>query len=169
MDADEIGLAPEHHLLTGPLPAVSHDAVECPTCFAPQRANAAWWQARPADGRLVGLVVSRDDMPPVREQRDALARFGVPIDGFRHPAPETMESWNERLTRLFGRLGTGDVLVVATVHALGRDVSEEIRTIAELRRRGVVVKVVSHASPDGTRESLAHASHLSDAEPDTQG
>jgi hypothetical protein len=36
-------------------------------------------------------------------QRDALAEFGVPIEGFRHPAPETGESWSERLTRLFGR------------------------------------------------------------------
>ncbi|ALJ22275.1 recombinase family protein [Microbacterium sp. No. 7] len=102
-----------------------------------------WWAARPAGSRLVGLVVARDDMPSIIEQRDALAQFGVPIEGFRHPAPETGESWEERLTRLFGHLGSGDVVVVADKHALGRDVEEETRTLAELRRRGVIVKVLS--------------------------
>lgn len=104
--------------------------------------GADWWAARPSGSRLVGLVVARDDMPSIIAQRDALAAFGVPIAGFRHPAPETGESWAERLTRLFGRLTTGDVLVVADKHALGRDVDEETRTFAELRRRGVIVKVL---------------------------
>lgn len=102
-----------------------------------------WWAARPAGSRLVGLVVARDDLPSVIAQRDALAQFGVPIEGFRHPAPETGESWEERLARLFGRLAEGDVLVVADKHALGRDVREETRTAAELHRRGVIVKVVA--------------------------
>ena len=53
-----------------------------------------WWAARPAGSRLVGLVVARDDLPSVIAQRDALAQFGVPIEGFRHPAPETGESWS---------------------------------------------------------------------------
>ncbi|HYP73835.1 MAG TPA: dehydrogenase, partial [Microbacterium sp.] len=101
-----------------------------------------WWAARPAGSRLVGLVVARDDLPSVIAQRDALAQFGVPIEGFRHPAPETLESWEERLTRLFGRLTHGDVVVVANVHALGRDIDEETRTVTELHRRGIVVKVV---------------------------
>lgn len=101
-----------------------------------------WWAARPAGARLVGLVVSRDDMPSIVAQRDALTQFGVPIDGFRHPAPEIGESWEERLTRLFGRLTAGDVVVVANVHALGRDADEETRTVAELRRRSVIVKVL---------------------------
>lgn len=103
-----------------------------------------WWAARPAGSRLVGLVVARDDLPSVIAQRDALAGFGVPIEGFRHPAPETGESWSERLTRLFGRLDAGDVVVVADKHALGRTALEETRTIAELRRRGVIVKVLGH-------------------------
>lgn len=101
-----------------------------------------WWAARPAGSRLVGLVVARDDMPSVIAQRDALGQFGVPIEGFRHPAPEIGESWSERLTRLFGRLGRGDVLVVADAHALGRDRDEETRTAAELRQRGVIIKVI---------------------------
>lgn len=101
-----------------------------------------WWAARPAGSRLVGLVVARDDLPSVIAQRDALLQFGVPIEGFRHPAPETGETWSERLTRLFGRLGGGDVVVVADKHALGRDTHEETRTIAELQRRGVIVKVL---------------------------
>ncbi|MCT9819244.1 dehydrogenase [Microbacterium sp. W1N] len=104
-----------------------------------------WWTARPAGSRLVGLVVARDDLPSVIAQRDALAQFGVAIEGFRHPAPETGESWEERLTRLFGRLAAGDVLVVADKHALGRDVHEETRTAAELHRRGVIVKVLSRS------------------------
>lgn len=123
---------------------VEHAAVECPQCFTELQRDRDWWLARPAGSRLVGLVVSRDDMPSVVAQRDALTRFGVSIEGFRHPAPETLESWEERLVRLFGRLGGGDVLVVANVHALGRNTDEETRTLAELGRRGVVVKVLSH-------------------------
>ncbi|WP_171013257.1 recombinase family protein [Microbacterium sp. 2FI] len=121
-----------------------HAAAECPKCFTELQRDRDWWQARPSGSRLVGLVVSRDDMPSVVTQRDELTRFGVPIEGFRHPAPETLESWEERLVRLFGRLGRGDVLVVTNVHALGRDIDEETRTVAELHRRGVVVKVLSH-------------------------
>jgi len=120
-----------------------------PPAFRDLEQSRDWWLARPAGSRLVGLVVARDDMPSIVRQRDELARFGVPIEGFRHPAPETMETWQERLTRLFGRLSRGDVVVVATVHALGRDVDEESRTIAELRRRGIIVKVLSHTSETG--------------------
>ncbi len=107
--------------------------------------GADWWAARPAGSRLVGLVVARDDLPSVISQRDALAEFGVPIEGFRHPAPETGESWSERLTRLFGRLVAGDVVVVADKHALGRTVDEETHAITELRRRGIIVKVLGHS------------------------
>ena len=143
----------------GPVEAspAAHQAAECPTCFAPQRADSAWWRARPADAHLVGVVVSREDMPPIVSQREALTRFGVPIDGFRHPAPETLESWEVRLARLFGRLRRGDVVVVATVHALGRNVGEEIRTVAELGRRGVIVKVVDHDAPHLVETGVALA------------
>ena len=121
-----------------------HLAAECPKCFTELQADRHWWLARPAGSRLVGLVVARDDMPSIVEQRDELTRFGVPIEGFRHPAPETLESWQERLVRLVGTLRGGDVLVVTNVHALGRNIDEETRTVAELHRRGVVVKVLSH-------------------------
>lgn len=122
----------------------SHDAADCPRCFTELRADRDWWLARPSGSRLVGLVVSREDMPSVVSQRAELTRFGVPIEGFRHPAPETLETWEQRLVRLFGTLSHGDVLVVAHVHALGRDIEEETRTVAALQRRGVVVKVLSH-------------------------
>lgn len=123
------------------LPASPGDLSAAAAALVP---GADWWATRPAGSRLIGLVVARDDMPSILAQRDALADFGVAIEGFRHPAPETGESWSERLTRLFGRLGNGDVLVVADKHALGRDVDEETRTFAELRRRGVIVKVLGH-------------------------
>lgn len=128
---------------TAPL-HLPHQAAECPKCFTELQQNRNWWLAQPAGSRLVGLVIARDDMPSVVEQRGDLTRFGVPIEGFRHPAPETLESWEDRLVRLFGTLVRGDVLVVANVHALGRDIDEETRTVTELHRRGVVVKVVSH-------------------------
>ena len=128
---------------TSPL-HLPHDAAGCPKCFTELQRDRNWWRARPAGARLVGLVVNRDDMPSVVEQRDALTRFGVPIEGFRHPAPETLESWETRLSRVVGRLGHGDVLVVTSVHALGRNVEEEARTVAELHHRGVVVKVLEH-------------------------
>jgi hypothetical protein len=130
---------------TSPL-HLPHEAAECPKCFTELQRDRNWWQARPAGSRLVGLVVAREDMPSVVEQRELLTHFGVPIEGFRHPAPETLETWEERLVRLFGRLSRGDVLVVANVHALGRDIDEETRTVAELHRRGVVVKVVTHGA-----------------------
>jgi len=128
-------------------PADYAESVALPTTTAAVPvllSGSDWWAARPAGSRLVGLVVARDDLPSVIAQRDALAEFGVPIEGFRHPAPEIGETWAERLTRLFGRLREGDVLVVADKHALGRDVDEEIRTVAELRRRGIIVKVLGH-------------------------
>ena len=127
--------------------SAEHAAVQCPECFTELQSDQHWWRARPVGSRLVGLVISRDDMPSVVEQRDDLSRFGVPIEGFRHPAPETLESWEERLVRLFGTLQPGDVLVVANVHALGRDINEETRTIAALGTRGIVVKVISHGDP----------------------
>ena len=79
----------------------------------------------------------------VVQQRDDLTRFGVPIEGFRHPAPEILESWSDRLARFIATLHKGDVLVVANVHALGRDRDEETRTITDLRQRGIIVKVLS--------------------------
>ncbi|WP_159501658.1 recombinase family protein [Microbacterium sp. 18062] len=129
--------------VTSPL-HLPHPASECPKCFTELQTDRNWWRARPAGSRLVGLVVNRADMPSIVQQREDLTRFGVPIEGFRHPAPETMEGWESRLSRLFGRLDLGDVLVVTTVHALGRDIEEETRTVAELHRRGVVVKVLGH-------------------------
>lgn len=128
--------------MTSPL-HLPHAATECEKCFTELRQDHDWWHARPTGSRLVGLVVSREGMPSVVQQRDDLTRFGVPIDGFRHPAPDILESWSDRLTRLIATLKTGDVLVVANVHALGRDRDEEMRTVAELRQRGVMVKVLS--------------------------
>ncbi|MFV0319183.1 MAG: dehydrogenase [Microbacterium sp.] len=122
-----------------------HAAAECPQCFTELQRDRDWWQARPDNARLVGLVVARPDMPSVVQQREDLARFGVPIEGFRHPAPETLESWETRLVRLFGTLHAGDIVVVANVHALGRTLDEETRTVAVLRERGITVKVLDHS------------------------
>lgn len=105
------------------------------------------WRARPTDARLVGIVVGREGMPSIVEQRRQLTSFGVPIEGFRHPAPNVAETWEERLTRLFGRLERGDVVVVTNVGVFGRDASEEAQTIAELGRRGIMIKVLAHESP----------------------
>lgn len=143
----EVGSGPD----TSPV-HLPHAAAECPKCFAELQSDNTWWRARPVGSRLVGLVVTRDDMPSLIEQRDDLTRFGVPIEGFRHPAPETLETWEERLARFFGTLGTGDVLVVSSLRALGRDLTEERRTLDALRKRGIVIKVLAHG-----------ARHLSDA------
>ncbi|KJQ53338.1 dehydrogenase [Microbacterium sp. SA39] len=138
-------------VLTSPL-HLPHAAAECPKCFTELQQNRDWWLARPVGSRLVGLVVSREGMPSVTEQREDLTRFGVPIEGFRHPAPDILESWSDRLGRLIATLNVGDVLVVANIHALGRDAEEGRRTAAELRRHGIIVKVLSH-----------DARHLADA------
>ena len=150
-ETTDAGISAVPDALTSPL-HLPHAAADCPKCFTELQRDRNWWRARPAGSRLVGLVVSREDMPSVTTQRAQLTHFGVMIEGFRHPAPETLESWEVRLVRLFGTLRTGDVLVVATVHALGRNIDEETRTVAELRRRGVMVKVLG----SGGR-------HLSDA------
>jgi hypothetical protein len=122
----------------------THEAAECPSCFVELQRDRGWWQARPDGARLVGLVVQREGMSSVVEQRERLTRFGVPIEGFRHPAPDILESWETRLQRLFTHLQPGDVVVVTSVHAMGRDAAEETRTITELSRRGIVVKVLGH-------------------------
>ena len=137
--------------LTSPL-HLPHAAAECPKCFTELQQNRDWWLARPVGSRLVGLVVSREGMPSVVEQREDLTRFGVPIEGFRHPAPDILESWGDRLGRLIATLNVGDVLVVANINALGRDAEEGARTASELRRHGIIVKVLSH-----------DARHLADA------
>ncbi|WP_051172793.1 recombinase family protein [Microbacterium indicum] len=104
------------------------------------------WRTRPVGSRLVGIVVAREGMPSIHDQREQLTSFGVPIAGFRHPAPNVVETWEERLTRLFGRLDSGDVVVVTATCALGRDAAEEAQTIAELGRRGIIIKVLEHGA-----------------------
>jgi len=70
-----------------------HHAIGCPECFEELQRNRDWWKARPEGSRLVGLGVARDDMPLVVEQRNDLARFGVAILDFKHPAPEGAATW----------------------------------------------------------------------------
>lgn len=136
---------------TSPL-HLPHAATDCPRCFEELLSDRHWWAARPEGSRLVGLVVAREDMPSIVQQRDDLSRFGVPIEGFRHPAPEVLETWEQRLARLVGTLQKGDVLVVVNQRALGADADEATRMVSELQRRGIMVKVLSH-----------NARHLADA------
>lgn len=124
-----------------------HHAIGCPECFEELQRNRDWWKARPEGSRLVGLVVARDDMPPVVEQRNDLARFGVALLDFKHPAPEGTVTWEQRFGRLFETLQAGDVLVVVSERALGRTPDEVSRTIRTLRRHNLVVKVLSHGAP----------------------
>ena len=88
---------------TAPL-HLPHPAAECPEVLHRAAAEPRL-VARPARR----LTAGRTRHLPRRhalgvEQRNELTRFGVPIEGFRHPAPETLESWEERLVRLFGTL-----------------------------------------------------------------
>jgi len=144
---DDVVDSPE----TSPL-HLPHQAADCPKCFEELRSDRGWWQAKPEGARLVGLVVARDGLPSVVEQRNELTRFGVPIEGFRHPAPDILESWETRLQRLFQTLSSGDVLVVADLRVLGADTAEGARTVAALRTHGIIVKVLAH-----------HAHHLATA------
>lgn len=124
-----------------------HRAIGCPECFDELQRNHDWWTARPEGSRLVGLVVARPDLPSVVEQRNDLARFGVAILDFKHPAPEHPETWEQRLGRLFETLQAGDVLVVSSERTLGRTPDEVARTIRTLRRHQLVVKVLNHGAP----------------------
>jgi hypothetical protein len=138
-EAHETNPATAHH--------PGHHAIGCPECFEDLQRNRDWWKARPEGSRLVGLVVARDDMPTVVEQRNDLARFGVAILDFKHPAAEVSVSWEQRISRLFETLRAGDVLVVANERALGRTPEEIGRTIRALQRHSLVVKVLSHGAP----------------------
>ena len=74
--------------------SVAHDPAttrsDAPRSYS---ATGDWWKARPEGSRLVGLVLDGDDMPSVVEQRNDLARFGVAILDFKHPAPEGAATW----------------------------------------------------------------------------
>jgi hypothetical protein len=131
-----------------------HQAIGCPECFEELQRNRDWWKARPEGSRLVGLVVARDDMPSVVEQRNDLARFGVSILDFKHPAPEGTMTWEQRFGLLFETLQAGDVLVVVSERALGTTSEEVARTIRTLRRHNLVVKVLSHGAPHLEAPSL---------------
>jgi hypothetical protein len=110
-------------------------------------AQPGLWKARPEGSRLVGLVVARDDMPSVVEQRNDLARFGVAILDFKHPTPEGSATWEQRFGRLFETLQAGDMLVVVSERALGQTSDDVARTIRTLRRHNLVLKVLSHGAP----------------------
>jgi DNA invertase Pin-like site-specific DNA recombinase len=86
-------------------------------------------------------------MPSVVEQRNDLARFGVAILDFKHPAPEGSATWEQRFGRLFETLQVGDVLVVVSGRALGQTSDEVAPTIRTLRRHNLVVNVLSHGAP----------------------
>ena len=133
---------------------LGHQAIGCPECFEELQRNRDWWKARPEGSRLVGLVVARDDMPSVVEQRNDLARFGVSILDFKHPAPEGTMTWEQRFGLLFETLQAGDVLVVVSERALGTTSEEVARTIRTLRRHNLVVKVLSHGAPHLEAPSL---------------
>lgn len=86
-------------------------------------------------------------MPSVVEQRNDLARFGVAILDFKHPAPKGSATWEQRFGRLFETLQAGDVLMVVGERALGQTSDEVARTIRTLRPHNLVVKVLSHGAP----------------------
>jgi hypothetical protein len=75
-----------------------------------------------------------DDMPSVVEQRNDLARFGVGILDFKHPALEGAATWEQRFGRSFETLEVGDVLVVVSERARGQTSDEVAPTIRTLRR-----------------------------------
>ena len=86
-------------------------------------------------------------MPSVVEHRNDLARFGVGILDFKHPAPEGAATWEQRFGRSFETLEAGDVLMVVSERALGQTSDEVAPTIRTRRRHNLVVKVLSHGAP----------------------
>ncbi len=79
-----------------------HAAAECPKCFSELQRDRDWWPgASERIDELVGLVVSRDDMPLDRgAARRARPRFGAPSRASVIPPPSRLESREERLVRL---------------------------------------------------------------------
>jgi hypothetical protein len=110
-----------------------HQAIGCPECFDEFQRNQDWWKAR-----LEVREWSGSSWPVTTYRRSSssgttwLARLGVGILGFKHPAPKASATWEQRFGRLFETLQAGDVLVV--VSALGQTSDEVARTIRTLRR-----------------------------------
>jgi hypothetical protein len=71
-----------------------HHAIGCPEWFDELQRNRDWWEARLEGRDWSGLVVARDDMPSVVEQRNDLARFGVGILDFKHPLLAVRRRWS---------------------------------------------------------------------------
>jgi hypothetical protein len=110
-----------------------HYAIGCPECFDELQRNRDWWKAR-LEGRYLSGSSSRvTTYPSVVEQRNDLARFGVGILDFEHPAPGGSATWEQRFGRSTETLQAGDVLVVVSEGTLGQT-SDEVRTIRTLRR-----------------------------------
>jgi hypothetical protein len=124
--------------------SVAHDrrnhAIGCPRGASAQPGLV---EGATRGSRVVGLVVARDDMPSVVEQRKDLARFGVGILDCKHPAPRGSATWEQRFGRLFETLQAGEVVVVVAERALRQSSDEVARTIRTLRRHNIVVKVLS--------------------------
>jgi hypothetical protein len=90
-----------------------------PKCFDELQRNRTGGR-RDSRSRLVGLVVARDDMLSVVEQRNDLARFGVGILDFKDPAPRGSATWEQRFGRSTEALQAGDVLGVVSERAVRR-------------------------------------------------
>ena len=71
-----------------------HHAIGCPECFDELQRNQDWWKARLEVCEWSGLVVARDDIPSVVEQRNDLARFGVGMSRARSGRCDDTTSWS---------------------------------------------------------------------------
>ena len=92
----------------------------------------------------MGLVVAVATCRRLSSGND-LARFGLAILDFKHPAQEDSVTC-ERFGRLFERLQVDDVLVLVSECALRQTSDEGSRTIRTLRRHHLVVKVLRHGA-----------------------
>jgi hypothetical protein len=102
-----------------------HHAIGCPESFKDLQRSRDWWKARPEASRLVGLVVVRDDMPPVVSSGTTWLASVPRSSTSSTPLRRTRRRGEQRFGRMFETLRAGDVLVVVSERALG-EASDEV-------------------------------------------
>lgn len=105
---------------------------------------------RQADGRLLGYARVSTAEQSLDMQRDALRRAGVPEDRIYSEQVSAVSDKRRQLDLLMSKLSQGDVLVVWKLDRLARSVSDLIRKVQMIERRGARLKSLTEGIDTST-------------------
>jgi Resolvase, N terminal domain len=92
---------------------------------------------------------------------DALAAAGIPADRIYSDKRTGATVDRPGLTKLLGYARDGDIVVVHTLHRLGRNLREVLNLVHELAERGIGVRSLADPLPiDPTREGIVKLSEV---------